>query len=125
MLLRCAIDSSDESAAISSKSSLQKLMERLRLAKESDDWDVGDICLAQCNDPVAAISAVEDTIQGHNNDDENVAESSTRHATTNWEPLDFGSMSFLPVSAPWGATDDLQYPWASLWEMLEPPGSML
>lgn len=92
-------------------------MDRLRCAKESDEWDMGDICLAQCNDPLAAISAVQDTALGN----DNTAESSIR----SWDPQEFGPLSFIPgipASVPWGS-DNLQYPWASLWDMLEYPGA--
>lgn len=57
VLLRCAIEEPDQAIKESCKSSLVLLRERLRLAKDVDLWDLGDICLAQCEEQILRVTA--------------------------------------------------------------------
>jgi len=57
VLLRCAIEETDQAIKESCKSSLICLRERLHRAKEEDLWDLGDICLAQCEEQISRITA--------------------------------------------------------------------
>jgi hypothetical protein len=123
VLLRCAIDTTLLEIVNMCKVSLQQLMARLRQAKETDDWDMGDICLSQCNDSVAAVTAAHDMLQISE-----VAIQPTQEATEWPDPLIegqvFSTASFLPMQNMWGYADDLQYPWANLWDIFEAPGTM-
>lgn len=95
-------------------------MTRLHQAKETDGWDLGDICIAQCKDSVTAITAAHDMLkisEGQVLEPTETGESLT-------EALEPGTPNFLPMQNNWERADDLQYPWANLWDMLEPQGSM-
>jgi hypothetical protein len=48
LLLRCALESANDAIAQSCISGVEAMTNRLRRAKEDDDWDLGDDCLARC-----------------------------------------------------------------------------
>lgn len=48
LLLRCALETESDVMASSCITSARGLIERLRRAKQEDEWDLGDICLLQC-----------------------------------------------------------------------------
>ena len=98
-------------------------MTRLHQAKETDDWDMGDICLAQCNDSVAAITAAHDMLQISEGSSQLTRESVERRESL-FEAQELGTPTFLPMHNTWSFADDLQYPWANPWDMFEPPGSL-
>lgn len=83
---------------------------------------MGDICLAQCNDSIAAITAAHDMLQISEGQNLLIREpGETREPLI--EAQEAGIPSFLSTQNTWGFADDLQYPWANLWD-LEPQGSM-
>jgi hypothetical protein len=104
------------------KDSLQQLMTRLREAKETDNWDMGDICLAQCRDSVAAITAAQEILARSAGQDQSIT-ALEEMATSMMEEQDAGMRSFLQMQNGWGLGDDLQYPWVSLWDVFEQQGS--
>lgn len=57
VLLRCTIDGTGKDVIKSCKSSLVRFMDRLRQVQEVDQWDLGDICLAQCEEPILRVTA--------------------------------------------------------------------
>ncbi|KAH8589944.1 C6 transcription factor [Bisporella sp. PMI_857] len=48
LLLRCALETENDSVADSCVSSVRALIHRLTQAKAEHAWDLGDICIAQC-----------------------------------------------------------------------------
>ncbi|TEY86444.1 hypothetical protein BOTCAL_0008g00180 [Botryotinia calthae] len=52
ILLRCAIDTTDIETAESCKSSLSEVKQWLDWAHTSHHWDLAEICLAQCSEPI-------------------------------------------------------------------------
>ena len=48
LLLRCAIETDDDTTAESCMSSVKVLNERLCLAKKEYNWELGDSCVARC-----------------------------------------------------------------------------
>jgi hypothetical protein len=122
VLLSCAVDTSKDDIISSCQSSLQKLMSRLSQAKETDDWDIGDICLTQWNDSVTATFAAWNSRQGQKRSNSSSEERLARHLVSTWDAQESASPRFSPLSAPWDLADDLTYPWATLLDVLEPSG---
>ncbi|KAL3428244.1 C6 transcription factor [Phlyctema vagabunda] len=56
LLLRFAVETTDDSVAESCVSSVKTLTQRLRQAKDDDDWDLADDSLSQCDGILARIT---------------------------------------------------------------------
>jgi hypothetical protein len=55
ILLRCTIETTDPSARETCKRSLEALRKRLRSARDDSDWDLADIFLNQCDEPISRV----------------------------------------------------------------------
>ncbi|KEQ72444.1 hypothetical protein M436DRAFT_10146, partial [Aureobasidium namibiae CBS 147.97] len=55
ILLRCTIETTDPAARETCKSSLESLRKRLRSARDDSDWDLADIFLNQCDEPISRV----------------------------------------------------------------------
>lgn len=55
ILLRCTIETTDLSARETCKRSLEALRKRLRSARDDSDWDLADIFLNQCDEPISRV----------------------------------------------------------------------
>lgn len=55
ILLRCTIETTDSSARETCTRSLEALRKRLRSAREDSDWDLADIFLNQCDEPISRV----------------------------------------------------------------------
>ena len=55
ILLRCTIETTDPVARETCKSSLESLRKRLRCARDDSDWDLADIFLNQCDEPISRV----------------------------------------------------------------------
>jgi len=88
--------------------SLKQLIERLQLAKEADDWDIGDICLAQCSEAVATITAAFGSSSASSNSPGLAALMGQSIAGENLELYDFGNLNFFPY-LDLDVANDLQY----------------
>lgn len=99
--------------------SLKSLQKRLDLAKSQDNWDLADMFIKRCDEPISRITTMAepaaripdaetiDTTEGPVEDD---------HGVAFQEPLDFGLGTFLELDVP---IDPLDYHWESLWNMVE------
>ncbi|KAL1631812.1 hypothetical protein SLS56_004333 [Neofusicoccum ribis] len=121
ILLRCAIDTTDTNVVEACKTSLKSLQERLHLAKEQDNWDLADMFIKRCDEPISRITAISNP-EARNQDvgDESARQDpeETRQQIVIQEPLDFGLSTYSELNIPIGPLD---YPWESLWDMLEGP----
>lgn len=55
ILLRCTIETTDPIARETCKRSLESLRKRLRSARDDSDWDLADIFLNQCDEPISRV----------------------------------------------------------------------
>lgn len=55
ILLRCTVETTDTLARETCKQSLESLRKRLRSARDEDDWDLADIFLNQCDEPISRV----------------------------------------------------------------------
>lgn len=55
ILLRCTIETTDPIARETCKRSLESLRKRLRAARDDSDWDLADIFLNQCDEPISRV----------------------------------------------------------------------
>jgi hypothetical protein len=55
ILLRCTIETTDPLARETCKRSLESLRKRLRSARDDHDWDLADIFLNQCDEPISRV----------------------------------------------------------------------
>ncbi|KAI4727481.1 hypothetical protein E4T49_04749 [Aureobasidium sp. EXF-10728] len=55
ILLRCTIETTDISTRETCKRSLESLRKRLRSARDDDNWDLADIFLNQCDEPISRV----------------------------------------------------------------------
>ncbi|RDW72849.1 hypothetical protein BP6252_06756 [Coleophoma cylindrospora] len=108
LLLRCALETTDEGVAQSCVSSARALVSRLRRAREEDDWDLADYCLLQCEGVLHRMTTHVD--QQHH---QNIAPMPT--------PLDLASSGNYN-EAPWplganetGVSSDIHF--HDLWDM--------
>jgi len=62
LLLRCAIETSDKQIKQTCLSNLKLLINRLQRARDDDDWDLADVCLAHCEAAMARIMASDETL---------------------------------------------------------------
>ncbi|RDW68323.1 hypothetical protein BP5796_08980 [Coleophoma crateriformis] len=56
LLLRFAVETTEDAVAESCVSSVKMLTQRLRHAREHDDWDLADDCLSQCEGIIARMT---------------------------------------------------------------------
>ena len=99
---------------------LLKVLDHLRAARDSHEWDLADFCLERCTMPIERIaaSAVHDTSQPELEDGS--GNQSSKEPASNAQPpeesssiaVDFLEDLFLP-------TDSLDYPWEMLWDNVE------
>lgn len=115
MLLRCAIDAKDERARSNHSSILKRLLLRLNQAKETDDWDLADVCISQCGDSILAFLTGRSTTSNEEADDMSQSDAAGQF----YDPSMLDHIA-LPLQWPNTATDGLQYPWADLWDMFDP-----
>ncbi|KAK8228843.1 C6 transcription factor [Phyllosticta capitalensis] len=57
VLLRCAVDTTEAAVIQSCKDALAALQKRLRRAREEDKWDLADMFIKRCDDPISKILA--------------------------------------------------------------------
>ncbi|KAB2579228.1 hypothetical protein DBV05_g2117 [Lasiodiplodia theobromae] len=121
ILLRCAIDTADAAVAEECKESLKSLRSRLHRAKNQDQWDLADMFLKRCDEPISRITSDSQMRNQESNAAQppavQAAEESQR-LDAQQEPPDFGLSSFSELNIPIGPLD---YPWESLWDMFEGP----
>jgi hypothetical protein len=55
ILLRCTIETTDPSARETCKTSLSSLRKHLRSARDDSNWDLADIFLNQCDEPISRV----------------------------------------------------------------------
>lgn len=132
ILLRCAIETKDSLVSASCKTSLMSVVQWLRNAKAEHRWDLGDICLAQCEGPILQICGEQRSNNmeissrnaaagaGHqaNGYDFNV------RAVDGLDPGMFGSNAYdggihtgPSVMDTQHDVNGFEYPWADLWDL--------
>jgi hypothetical protein len=57
ILLRCTIETTDPSARETCTHSLDSLRKHLRSARDTSNWDLADIFLNQCDEPISRVIA--------------------------------------------------------------------
>ncbi|KAL1648124.1 hypothetical protein SLS58_002451 [Diplodia intermedia] len=118
VLLRCAIDTTNATVAEECRSSLRTLRSRLHLAKIEDNWDLADMFIKRCDEPISRITALSDSTtrdQEVGTVPETQAAEESQQLGTQQEPLEFGIRDYPDLNS----FGPLDYPWESLWDMLE------
>ncbi|EKG17962.1 Transcription factor fungi [Macrophomina phaseolina MS6] len=121
VLLRCAIDTSDATVAKGCKESLRSLQKRLHLAKAQDDWDLADMFIKRCDEPITRI--ITEPPPGSRENRSNTARylQDQEHSQGQMEVqdvFDFTQSTYSDFHVSMGTVD---HPWESLWDMLEGP----
>ncbi|OJD35573.1 c6 transcription factor [Diplodia corticola] len=121
VLLRCAIDTANATVAEECRNTLKTLRRRLHLAKSKDNWDLADMFIKRCDEPISRIIAPLDFPMRDR-------EVGTVHATqateenqqlgTQEETPDLGTSGYPELNIPIGPLDS-DCPWESLWDILE------
>lgn len=103
--------------------SLASLRNRLRAARDVDEWDLADIFLSQCDEPISRILSEKKTVSA----DEAIPE----HATTGQDIAETIGTEFEMYSGLFRASDSdlglpfsvesLGYPSETLWNMFDLP----
>ncbi|KAB8293982.1 hypothetical protein EYC80_009449 [Monilinia laxa] len=113
ILLRCVIDTTDVETAESCKSSLFEVKQWLSWAHTSHHWDLAEICLAQCAEPIDRLNAsshptaTDQVNRGENFSMEGAGEG-------------IGDMGNVPMIADIESLmNGFEYPFVDLWEMFE------
>jgi FtsZ-interacting cell division protein ZipA len=55
ILLRCTVETTDPTTRETCKQSLESLRKRLRTARDVSSWDLADIFLNQCDEPISRV----------------------------------------------------------------------
>jgi hypothetical protein len=133
ILLRCTIETKDPLISEICKASLLSLVEWLRTAKEEHHWDLGDICLAQCEGPILQICGepnpnAEDALtQSAGRGVESQANVHNEFSGRPSNGLDPGMLGFNSYTGGFHTgpsvmdtqhdVNGYEYPWADLWDL--------
>ncbi|KAI9738306.1 MAG: hypothetical protein M1834_008804 [Cirrosporium novae-zelandiae] len=130
ILLRCAVDTKDPVISESCKTKLRLFRDQLRKAKDKNEWDLADIFLARCEEPIIRITinapSLHQDITRELNDlsttnvDNGLSTINTR-GEQNESPWLEGSNipDILSIPNSDAGFGQLEYPWANLWDMLD------
>lgn len=137
ILLRCTIETTDRSISESCKKSLSSLQSRLRAAKEQQEWDLADIFLGQCDEPISRVTAADALVHQFNSlqDDPSSAAAASISATNGTaagnvvsgaEAADLQQNleylhGFAPAQDLYFPVENLGYPYETLWSMFDYP----
>ncbi|KAF7919679.1 uncharacterized protein EAE97_011597 [Botrytis byssoidea] len=114
ILLRCAIDTTDTETAESCKSSLSEVKQWLDWAHTSHHWDLAEICLAQCAEPIERLNVSSRSTAT------NVRENRTEQPGMEVVGESVGDPTNVPFLADTESLmNGLEYPFVDLWDMFE------
>lgn len=138
ILLRCTVETTDVTAREICRQSLEGLRKRLRTARDVDDWDLADIFLNQCDEPISRVIGKLDnlgmapTIPLPNEGQQQVGVSGENPMMTMQQPqyleIDGQDIAFdLASHAGLGSDlnfpfETLGYPFENLWSMYDDNG---
>ncbi|KAF7950360.1 hypothetical protein EAE96_007647 [Botrytis aclada] len=114
ILLRCVIDTTDIETAEACKSSLSEVKQWLDWAHTSHHWDLAEICLAQCAEPIERLNVSSRS-------------TATNARETRTEQMGIGMVGDRigdPTNVPFlvdteNLMNGLEYPFVDLWDMFE------
>jgi hypothetical protein len=117
------IDTKDTTLRENCLEGLDRLFHRLLKAKESDNWDLADFCLAQCGDSISAVlSTRKNTVPGNGTSSpQQQSENGFRASLPEVPRLEDLELPLFQGS--FGAVEGMQYPWSDLWDMFYEPQS--
>lgn len=123
ILLRCTIETTTATSFDSCMQSLASLRHRLRTARDVDEWDLADIFLSQCDEPISRLLSEKKTVSA----DEAIPE----RVTTGQDIAETIGTEFEMYSGLFRASDSdlglpfsvesLGYPSETLWNMFDLP----
>lgn len=114
ILLRCAIDASDRETADSCMSCLSEVKQWLTWAYVTHHWDLAEICLAQCAEPIDRLNASSRSVAI----DAQTGGAQAYSIGTGVE--DLGDPASIPSLADTESfINGLEYPFVDLWDMFE------
>ncbi|TGO72301.1 hypothetical protein BELL_0470g00080 [Botrytis elliptica] len=114
ILLRCAIDTTDIETAESCKSSLSEVKQWLDWAHTSHRWDLAEICLAQCAEPIERLNVSSRATAT------NVRENRTEQPGMGVVGESIGDPTNVPFLADTESLmNGLEYPFVDLWDMFQ------
>ncbi|KAJ8109449.1 hypothetical protein OPT61_g7453 [Boeremia exigua] len=120
ILLRCTIESKDLTMKNTCATKLIAFRDRLRVARNTLQWDLADFCLERCDEPIQKIADAIGIPQSHLTTATNTEDTTMPLSSEpNWDTVDLPSTSdlFLPM-------DSLDYPWETMWDGIQGPWYM-
>lgn len=109
LLLRCALETTDDRIAEECIFDAKTLVTRLRRAKEEDDWDLADFCLSQCEDVLYRMAT--------NNDQGGVSIDQPAQSSSQTVPVNGLSYTILNPGAPESYQHGTDLVFHDLWDM--------
>lgn len=118
VLLRCTVETVDVIASIACRRSLESLRRRLRTARDVDEWDLADIFLSQCDEPISRILGHNEVQVSNESNHDHQAINLANQDSSN---TDFGMYPELMNNDPGlpFPVESLGYPSETLWNMFD------
>lgn len=109
--------------------SLSSLQTRLRAAREEQEWDLADIFLGQCDEPISRVTAADALVHQFNSLQQDPAGASILATGNTEDATDSGEtdlhMEYMNSLAPaqdlYFPVETLGYPYETLWSMFDYP----
>jgi hypothetical protein len=91
--------------------------------KASDEWDLADICLAQCGEFITAMVKAR---RSERDRSQNLIVSCSQIGFLTGELPEnlLENLDFPSFQEPYGLAGGLQYPFSNLWDMFEPSSNL-
>ena len=120
ILLRCTIESSDLTMKKDCVTKLVEFRDRLRIARNTSQWDLADFCLERCDEPIQKMADAIG-LSVHDVTDPLSMGQAVRPETGGTQGSASEAFSIDDLILP---IDSLDYPWKTLWDGIEGPWSI-